>query len=185
MNMVKARSKAAVFQKSSSGISKQPEPKDSMKEFLSNESVITWRAVMDAYRSVCAYLESALHENGYSCSRFQIFFLLYFKGPRSAAELAREQFVTRGNISMFLRRLVNEDLIEDFPAPGSQKRKLFRLTKKGRKEFELYFPKHVKRVESVVPTADSKSMKLLEELSVKGRKAKCSFDGASSNMPSC
>jgi DNA-binding MarR family transcriptional regulator len=149
-----------------------PEVKASMKSFLDIGSIKTWRAFMEAYRSVCAYLDSALHESGQSCPRFQIFFRLYFIGPHSASELAREQDVTRGNMSMFLKRLLNEKQVETFSASGSSKRKLFRLSKKGRKDFELYFPKHVERVKSVVPSLDSKTLKVFDEMASAGRQAK-------------
>lgn len=109
---------------------------------------------MDAYKAAYNYLDSKLLEEGYNCSRFQIFFLLYFEGPRTAIQLANSMQVTRGNMSMFLKRLLSEGLIFDFRNEGRPKGVHYDLSHKGRRDFEKIFPKHVERIKKHFPRAN-------------------------------
>ena len=147
-------------------------PKPSMKAYLEINEVNSWRMLMEAYKRAYSYLDSALAKDGHSCARFQIFYYLYFDGPHSASALARKQVVTRGNISMFLKRLMAEKLVTSIAAPDSQKRKLFALSKKGREEFEKVFPKHIKRIQRVLPKANSAQLEFLSDVAEHSEKAK-------------
>ena len=117
---------------------------------------------MRAFHSVYQPLEQALLQEGCSIPRFQILFHLYFSPPFGAAQLARELFVTRGNISTFLKRLQSEGLITISKESPSQGRPLYILTAKGKALFEDLFPRHIKRVRNLMPVLKMTSRDELE-----------------------
>ncbi len=105
---------------------------------------------MNAFKVIFSELEKELMAEGCSVSRFQILFYLYFEGDLPAVEIARKLVVTRGNISMFLRRMESDGLIKKI-VPGGQKRPLYVLTPKGNSFFESIFPPHIRRVRRLAP----------------------------------
>jgi len=120
--------------------------------------VKSWRAIMHAYTQIYRYLESELLKENCSIPRFQIFFYLYFEGPLPSIELAQRLNVTRDNISTFIRRLEEDELILINQANGRGGRQLVELSSKGLKQFENFFPDHIKRVKSVMPTISQKTL---------------------------
>lgn len=97
---------------------------------------------------------------GCSVSRFQILFYLYFEGDLPAVEIARKLVVTRGNISMFLRRMESDGLIQK-KVPKGQKRPRFSLAPKGRAFFEDILPAHIQRVRNLAPVLGPETIGLL------------------------
>jgi len=140
-------------------------PKRRLGALLTHPKVRSWRALMTALQTIYGALEnSLLKEESCSVSRFQILFFLYFNGPLSAAEIARQLFVTRGNISMFLKRVREDGLVTVSKLTRSEKRPLFCLTPKGTRFFEEVFPRHVRRVKLLAPQLDAKTIKKLNGL---------------------
>lgn len=135
-----------------------------MKQLLDFPEVQSWRALMSAFKCIFSELEKGLMTEGCSVSRFQILFHLYFEGDLAAVEIARILLVTRGNISMFLRRMESDGLIKK-NIPKGQKRPLFTLTLKGRRFFESIFPAHIERVRQLAPIFDPNTIKMLATLS--------------------
>lgn len=121
-----------------------------MRSLLDYPEVKSWRALMTAFKTIFSELEKGLMAEGCSVSRFQILFYLYFEDAMAAVEIARRLVVTRGNISMFLRRMESDGLIQK-RVPKGQKRPLYSLTTKGTSFFEEIFPPHIQRVRSLAP----------------------------------
>lgn len=135
-----------------------------LEALLSQREIQSWRALMAAFQAIYGTLEnSLLKEEDCSVSRFQILFFLYFQGPLPAVDIARKLFVTRGNISMFLKRVREDGLVTVSKLTKSQKRPLFCLTAKGTNFFEEIFPRHVRRVRLLMPRLDRKTLKLLQD----------------------
>lgn len=124
-----------------------------MRPLLEYPEVKSWRALMTAFKTIFSELEKGLMAEGCSVSRFQILFYLYFEDAMAAVEIARKLVVTRGNISMFLRRMETDGLIQK-RVPKGQKRPLYSLTAKGTSFFEDIFPPHIRRVRSLAPVLD-------------------------------
>ena len=143
-------------------IAKQRSAGSPLEELLMDEHVRSWRTLMRAFHSVYQPLEQALLQEGCSIPRFQILFHLYFSPPYGAAQLAKELFVTRGNISTFLKRLQAEGLIAVSEKSPSQSRPLYVLTAKGKSLFEDLFPRHIKRVRRLMPVLKATSRSELE-----------------------
>lgn len=132
-----------------------------LKGLLEHPTVQSWRALMAAFKAIFTQLEKALMAEGCSVSRFQILFYLYFEGDLPAVEIARKLLVTRGNITMFLRRMESDGLIKPV-IPRGQKRPLFTLTKKGMALFERIFPEHIERVKKLAPALDQNTLHQLK-----------------------
>lgn len=133
-----------------------------MSGLLENEKVKSWRLLMAAFQRVYQSLEQGLAQEQCTISRFQILLHLYFDGPLPAAEIAKRLFVTRGNMSMFLRRLQSEGLISVAKESPSAKRPYFRLTARGVEFFEDIFPRHIERVKKLMPTLGRGTRRELE-----------------------
>ena len=132
-----------------------------LKDLLEHPTVQSWRALMAAFKAIFTQLEKGLMAEGCSVSRFQILFYLYFEGDLPAVEVARKLLVTRGNITMFLRRMESDGLVKPV-IPSGQKRPLFTLTKKGSSLFERILPPHIERVCKLAPTLDQNALRQLK-----------------------
>lgn len=142
-------------------------PKKSLEKKLQDPHVISWRLLMKACFSIYKSLEQALLKENCSIPRFQILFYLYFEGPHSAIDLSRKLFVTRGNISTFVKRLLSEQIIEISSLSKSEKRPLYCLTKKGKQNFESIFPSHIERVICLMPKLPANFLAILNKIAPK------------------
>lgn len=120
---------------------------------------------MTAFQRIFSKLEKGLIAEDCTISRFQILLVLYFEGPLSAAEVSRRLLVTRGNMSMFLKRLKADGLIQEAPGSKSEKRPLVCLTAEGIDLFESVFPRHIERVKRFMPALDAQMIKKLQSIS--------------------
>jgi len=145
-----------------SGVRSSVETK--IEALLLDKQVQGWITLMKAFQTVYRPLEQALLREGCSVPRFQVLFHLYFNGPLAATQIARELFVTRGNISMFLKRLQGDKLITVSRASPSSTRPLYCLTSQGYAFFEGLFPRHIGRVKSLMPVLGRSSLKELEQM---------------------
>jgi len=148
----------------------KPHKLNQMKNYLKDPHVESWRSIMGVFQSIYSTLESELMKEGLHISRFQIFFHLYFDGPLSAAQLAKSMLVTRGNISMFLKRLEKDGQISVCPSSKSMQRPLFRLTPESESTFEEIFPKHIERVRRLAPKLPTKVINLFKKYRLDPRK---------------
>ena len=135
-----------------------------MTNYLEDDQIQSWRTLMLAFQSVFRPLERELQKKGCSVPRFQVLFHLYFHGPMAAIELAERLFVTRGNISMFLKRLESEGLTRGVPEFVGSKRVLLTLSPAGAKYFEKIFPEHVRRVKKLMPKLSTAALAELRAL---------------------
>ena len=151
---------AMATKKSKTNFALQPGRSKELRMLLEHPEVRSWRALMGAFKAIFTRLEKGLMAEDCSVSRFQILFYLYFEGDLPAIAVARKLVVTRGNITMFLRRMESDGLIKRIIPPG-QKRPLFTLTKKGVALFEKVFPPHIERVRKWSPTLSQDTLRLL------------------------
>lgn len=136
---------------------------DSMRELLQDPTVSSWRTVMQAYRSIFTQLERHLLERGYTMSRFQIMFCLYYDGPMAPYQIADRLLVTRGNVSTFLQRMRADGLVKS-AAGLTQNRPFVTLSRKGRRDFEALFPQHVERIHELMEPFDQDVLLALQAL---------------------
>jgi len=138
--------------------------KRELEQLLVQPEIESWRTLMGAFQVVYRELERGLLSEKCSISRFQILFQLYFHGPLSAAEIARRLLVTRGNISMFLKRLEADGLARSRSLTKGGKRTLIELSPEGMRFFESLLPRHIERVKRLMPCLTPDTLQVLREL---------------------
>jgi MarR family 2-MHQ and catechol resistance regulon transcriptional repressor len=144
-------------------------------DLLASPEINSWRTIMECYKEMFSYLSSWLAEEGCSISRFQILMYLYLEGPLAPSELADKLVTTRGNMTMFLRRIKNDQLIESvYPDPNARRAKIS-LTKHGERFIEDLLPHHINRVEELMRPLSKTSLKTMEEITETIRQRKTEF----------
>lgn len=119
-------------------------------ESLQLPQIKFWRALMACHELFYKHFEFNLQSKGLSYSRFQILFYIYFNPKSSAVFLAEKMNVTRGNMSMFLKRLIEDQLIVEEFSLG-KKRCTYKLSKSGITLFEKSLDVHLNEVITIVP----------------------------------
>ena len=120
-----------------------------LEEYLKDDEVISWINIIDCFQTIFSKLETGLTDDGLNVSRFQVLFNLYFNGNLNANALSKKLLVTRGNMSQLLKRMESDELISLESITGKKSINL-KLTKDGRRLFETIFPKHIKRVKTLI-----------------------------------
>jgi len=143
--------------------------KDRLNALLKVSEVESWLSLMAAFNAIYQRLESALAVEQCSIPRFQILFNLYFGGGLPPIELSRRLLVTRGNISMFLKRLQTDGLIRQEKKTLSEKRSNYVLTAKGKALFEKVFPRHINRVRALMPALPGPQISVLRRIAASAR----------------
>ena len=137
---------------------------ETFMESMNNPKVRSWNSLLQTYRALCSHLEGQLLQHGASLSRFQILHTLYFEGAHAPVALARRMHVSRANITNFLRRLVEDKLIEPCVESGSAKRPYYKLSSQGRSYFEEIFPVHIKEIEQVMEELPDNTLEMLDSM---------------------
>jgi len=125
-----------------------------------SEAVLCWKTIVFAYRTVVDELEYKLKEKGFSISKFQILYMLYFQAPLKPVHLAKEIKVSKANISTFIKRMKMEDLVKEVYL-GGEKWPHYELTSKGSKIFEEVFPDHVDIISQLIKPMPQELMSYL------------------------
>lgn len=100
-----------------------------------NESVDPiriWFRVIRLQRRASNTVSNVLKELGLSIPQFDLLTTLTEKEGLSQQELAERLYVTKGNVSGLLDRMVEADLVERRPIPGDRRSNALYLTRKGR-----------------------------------------------------
>ncbi|OQW47595.1 MAG: hypothetical protein A4S09_14880 [Proteobacteria bacterium SG_bin7] len=137
--------------------------KAKLVKLIESNEIKSWQLLMSTFQCVYRQLEKGLADKEVSVSRFQVLFCLYFDGRTSSSELSRKLLVTRSNMSMFLKRMEADGLI-NFIIPKGQKRPVIELTAKGNRFFEGIFPAHAARVTAMVHSFSPETIRDLEKV---------------------
>lgn len=134
---------------------KKKKSQNSKISALNNSPVRLWRALMACHDLIYTHFEKNLSSKGLSYSRFQILFHIYFNPHCSATFIADKMNVTRGNISTFLKRMIEDQLISEH-FEKNKKRCTYILSKKGHVFFEKTLEIHLSEVEKIIPKGNEK-----------------------------
>lgn len=137
---------------------------DKVDKLLSSPKVRSWRSLFNAYKAVSYHFERSLIELNCTVPRFQILLHLHTTGPHTPVTLSRLLKVSRANITTFLKRLTDDELIQSTVENGSEKRPAYELTKKGVKYFEGVLPAHIQNVESIMTEFPEELIDLLDAI---------------------
>ncbi|PVE26213.1 MarR family transcriptional regulator [Microvirga sp. KLBC 81] len=91
-----------------------------------------WFRVIRLHRRAVNTVASELKALGLSIPQFDLLSTLTEREGLSQQELAERLYVTKGNVSGLLDRMVEADLVERRPIPGDRRSNALYLTKRGR-----------------------------------------------------
>lgn len=137
---------------------------DKVTKLLGSPEVRSWRALFNAFKALSTHLEKSLIELDCTVPRFQVLLHLHTTGPHTPVALSRLMMVSRANITTFLKRLSEDDLIQTTTENGSEKRPAYELTKNGVKFFEQVLPAHISNVERIVTPFPEEMIETLESI---------------------
>lgn len=92
----------------------------------------TWFRVIRLYRRATNTVAGELRTLGLSIPQFDLLSTLTEREGLSQQELAQRLYVTKGNVSGLLDRMVEAGLVERRPIPGDRRSNALYLTAKGR-----------------------------------------------------
>lgn len=126
-----------------------------LEKYLKDSEVVSWINIIECFQTIFSKLEAGLADDGLNVTRFQVLFYLYFNGNLNANALAKRLLVTRGNMSQLLKRMELDGLISLETVTGKKSINL-KITKFGRRQFEIIFPRHINRVKAlIIPLSES------------------------------
>lgn len=108
-----------------------------------------WRQLLVLVETLYEGLEKKLNEKECTYPRFRLLFLLYFEAPCSPAALAKRLHVSRSNLTTFLRRLEEDELILSCPMTSTESRLKYVLSDKGIKYTEELMTFHFENVKKL------------------------------------
>lgn len=107
--------------------SSSPAPAD-----LGTDPLRIWFRVIRLHRRAVNTVATELKALGLSIPQFDLLSTLTEREGLSQQELAERLYVTKGNVSGLLDRMVEADLVERRSIPGDRRSNALYLTKKGR-----------------------------------------------------
>ncbi|MBA2404996.1 MAG: MarR family transcriptional regulator [Bdellovibrionales bacterium] len=133
--------------------------KEKLESLLNTRTIISWRLALNTVEEVYSRLEDELVKHGCNMSRFEMLFLIYFSGPLSAIQLSQKMKVSRGNISSFIKRLLNDDLIAPCKITSTATRPKYSLSKGGEDFFEKILKIHLKHINKILTPLSETTLK--------------------------
>ncbi len=108
-----------------------------------------WRQLLVTVETLYETLEKKLEEKDCSYPRFRLLFVLYFEAPCSPAQLAKRLHVSRSNLTTFIRRLEEDELIYPCPLVSTETRLKYVLSQKGVNYTEELMTYHFKNIQDL------------------------------------
>lgn len=108
-----------------------------------------WRQMLVMVETIFETLEKKLAEKDCTYPRFRLLFVLYFEAPCSPASLAKRLHVSRSNLTTFLRRLEEDELVYACPTASTESRLKYVLSKKGSEYTEELMSYHFENVKKL------------------------------------
>lgn len=134
-------------------------------ELLDSPEVSSWRNLFLTYRAVFSELETKLLQVGCTVPRFQILLHLYLDEQLAPISISKKLKVSRANITTFLKRLIEDELIESTTINGAtEKRPHYKLTLKGNKYFEKLLPGHIDNIKAIMKPFNKQTLNVFEEI---------------------
>lgn len=90
-----------------------------------------------------------IKKSGLTPAQFGVLDALYNKGDLRIYELIEKILTTSGNITVVIKNLEKDGLIEKKPDPEDKRSCIITITDKGKKIIEDVFPEHIKNIEGI------------------------------------
>jgi len=123
-----------------------------------------WIVLSRCYGTYAKAVATKVQDYGLTASQFSTLEVLYHLGPLTLGELADKLFVTRGNVTYLMDRLVSQGLVYRHRCPDDQRVIQAKLTDDGRALVARVFPGHVEYIEHLSRHLDEDEQESLQGL---------------------
>jgi MarR family transcriptional regulator, organic hydroperoxide resistance regulator len=123
-----------------------------------------WFRFIRLHRRVSAAIATEMRALGLSIPQFDLLSTLTEREGLTQQELAERLYVTKGNVSGLVDRLVEAGLVERRPSPGDRRSHALHLTREGRRLAERAMAaqkRYVRQTLGRLPAADLMSLERL------------------------
>jgi MarR family transcriptional regulator, organic hydroperoxide resistance regulator len=123
-----------------------------------------WFRFIRLHRRVSAAIAAEMRALGLSIPQFDLLSTLTEREGLTQQELAERLYVTKGNVSGLVDRLVEAGLVERRPSPGDRRSHALHLTREGRRLAERAMAaqkRYVRQTLGRLPAADLMSLERL------------------------
>lgn len=105
-----------------------------------------------------------IKETGLTIAQFGVLEALYNKGDLRICEIIEKILTTSGNITVVIRNLEKEELVEKKIDPEDKRAAIISITDKGRKIIEDIFPKHIENINNIFSVLTDEEKILLKDI---------------------
>lgn len=143
------------------------------KKTLLKPSVLAWIYIMRVYAFVTRCAERELRKEGLTLPRFDVIAHLGAEECFMQDTLCEKLFVTKGNISSLIDRMVEEGLVSREEDPKNRRCNRIELTDRGKKLFQKVVPEHEECIDNMFSALTRQEQIQLKELLRKLMKSMC------------
>ena len=124
--------------------------KDIKKLIKENELDLSTLVVFTRAENTIHRIEyQTIKQSGLTPAQFGVLEALYNKGDLRICELIEKILTTSGNITVVIKNLEKEGLIEKKPDPNDKRSCIISLTEEGKKIIENILPDHIKNIKGI------------------------------------
>lgn len=105
-----------------------------------------------------------IKESGLTPAQFGVLEVLYNKGDLKINELIEKILTTSGNITVVIKNLEKEGLIQKSADPKDKRSCIISLTDKGKQYIETILPKHIHNIRSIFEVLSNEEKRVLKDI---------------------
>ena len=105
-----------------------------------------------------------IKESGLTPAQFGVLEALYNKGDLKINELIEKILTTSGNITVVIKNLEKEGLIQKSADPKDKRSCIISLTDKGKQYIETILPKHIHNIRSIFEVLSNEEKRVLKDI---------------------
>lgn len=136
-----------------------------------DKSMQTWIQIVRAFHKIRAKELKYISECGLSMNQFEVLEVLYHRGDLQVGAITKLIMSTPGNVTVVVRNLVRDGLVETVPSPEDNRVRMVKITPAGKALIGGMFPTHAQHLKECFAVINDEEMVVLYDLLRKLHKA--------------
>ena len=136
-----------------------------------DKSMQTWIQILRAFQKIRAKELRYINVSGLSMNQFEVLEVLYHRGDLSVGSLTKLIASTPGNVTVVVRNLVRDGLVETLPSLEDSRVRVVSITQKGKELIGGMFTQHAANLKSYFDVLSDEELVVLYDLLRKLHKA--------------
>jgi MarR family 2-MHQ and catechol resistance regulon transcriptional repressor len=136
-----------------------------------DRSMQTWIQILRAFQKIRAKELKYINASGLSMNQFEVLEVLYHRGDLNIGAITKLIESTPGNVTVVVKNLVRDGLIETLPSPEDSRVRIVSITEKGKELIGGMFPQHASNLQSYFDVLSDEELIALYDLLRKLQKA--------------